>query len=198
MISYFNTNGNHIDFNKKPICVKIQRVTEDAVEKLERAVSEAHQINQPILPISIDSTGGCAYCLIAMSEIIKRSEIKIATIVESRAMSCGAVLFSCGHQGYRFMNKNAVIMIHDIRTAYSGKVEDVKVDADEANRLNNMMYDMLSDNCGQQKDFFKKMAHANSHADLYLTSEQCLEFNLANHIKVPVLKCNVSINYELC
>lgn len=197
MISYFDIESS-VDMSKKPVFVRIQRITEDAVEKLEKAISDAHQIKQPILPVVIDSTGGCAYCLISMAEMIRRSEIKIATIVESRAMSCGAVLFSCGHEGYRYMNKQAVLMIHDLRTNYSGKIEDVKMDAIESERLNKIMYETMASNCGQTADFFKKMAHDNSHADLYLTADKCFEYNLTNHLKVPKLKCKVSVNYELC
>jgi ATP-dependent protease ClpP protease subunit len=183
---------------RKLISVKVQRFTEDSVEKLEKAISEAHQVNQPILPITIESNGGCAYALIAMSEIIKSSKIIVATIVESRAMSCGAVLFTMGHQGYRYMGQNAVVMMHDVKTNNSGRVEDVKADAKESERLNDILYEMMATNCGHQKDFFKKMAHDNSHADLYFNSQECLKHNITNHIKIPTFKIKISMEYTLC
>jgi ATP-dependent protease ClpP protease subunit len=183
---------------RKPIFVRIQRFTEEAVDKVEKAISDAHQVHQPILPIVIDSTGGCAYSLLAISEMIRESHIKIATIVESRALSCGAILFTCGHQGYRFIGQNGIIAIHDVRSSNAGKVEDIKADARESDRINNILYEMMAKNCGQEKDYFKNLVHENSHADLYFTAEDCIKHNIANHIKVPKLKIKVKVEYELC
>lgn len=195
MISYFQSNN--YDFNKKPISIRIQKITEESVRSLEQAISECHSVRQTILPIIIDSNGGCAYCLLAMFEMIKNSKIKIATIVESKAMSCGAVLFSCGHPGYRYIGRNAVLMIHDIRTTHNGKVDDIKSDAAEADRLNNLLYQIMSNNCNKEKDFFKKIIHENSHADLYLDANKCVEINVADKVGIPTLKAKIDVNYQL-
>jgi ATP-dependent Clp endopeptidase proteolytic subunit ClpP len=196
MISYFESNYN-CDLNKKPIFIRVQKITEDSVRALEQAMSDCYAIKQTILPIVIDSNGGCAYCLLAMFDMIKNSKIKIATIVESKAMSCGAILFSCGHKGYRYIGKNAIIMMHDIRTTHNGKVDDIKADAAEADRLNNLLYEIMSSNCDKEKDFFKKKIHENSHADLYLNSRECFEINIADKIGIPTLKATINVNYRL-
>jgi hypothetical protein len=60
---------------------------------------------------------------------IKASNIPVATIVEGKAMSCGALLFSYGASGYRFMDKHATIMIHDVSSGARGKIEEIKADA---------------------------------------------------------------------
>ena len=54
MISYFENNSN-CDFEKKPIFIRVQKITEESVQTLERAMSECHQSKQTILPIVIDS-----------------------------------------------------------------------------------------------------------------------------------------------
>ena len=181
---------------KKPIQIRLQRINEESVSVVEKAISEASGINQKILPITIDSTGGCAYCAIAIHESIKQSKIKIATIIESRAMSCGAVIFTCGHEGFRFMGKNAVLMMHDVRTTNNGKIDDVKADVLETDRLNNILFGMMAENCGKDRDYFKKMIHENSHADLYFDAELCLFHNIANYLKVPKLVTKISHELE--
>jgi ATP-dependent Clp protease protease subunit len=196
MISYFEINSN-CDFEKPPIFVRIQKITEESTQILERAISECYRSKQTILPIVIDSNGGCTYCLLTMFEMIKNSKIKIATIVESKAMSCGAILFSCGHKGYRYIGKNAIIMIHDVRTTHNGKVDDIRADAEEADRLNNLMYEIMADNCSKEQNYFKKMIHENSHADLYLNANQCIENNIADKIGIPTLKATISVDYNL-
>ncbi|RTK94357.1 MAG: hypothetical protein EKK64_08580 [Neisseriaceae bacterium] len=191
MITY--TSGE----NKKIISLRIQRINEETVEKFEKAISDAHQINQPIMPVLIDSTGGCAYSLLSIIEMIKKSEIKIATIVESRALSSGAVLFTCGHQNYRYISENGIVIIHDVRSSNSGKIEDLKADIEEAERINNILFEIMDKNCRQEKDYFKKLVHQNSHADLHLNAEECLKHNIANHIKVPTFKIKIKAEYEL-
>lgn len=40
----------------------------------------------------------------SMVSDIKHSRIPVATIVQGKAMSCGAILFSCGEEGMRYMD----------------------------------------------------------------------------------------------
>ena len=49
-----------------------------------------------------------------MISAIKNSEIPVATIVEGKAMSCGAVLLTFGEDGMRFADPDATVMIHDV------------------------------------------------------------------------------------
>ena len=133
-----------------------------------------------------------------MFEMIKNSKIKIATIVESKAMSCGAILFSCGHKGHRYIGENATLMIHDVRTTYNGKVDDIKADATEADRLNNLLWGIMAYNCEKDRDYFKKLIHENSHADLYINSKKCIEHKLADFIGIPILKAKIKVEYKLC
>ena len=50
-------------------------------------------------------------------------------------MSCGAILFSFGVDGMRYMDPDATVMIHDVSSMGWGKVEEIKADAKEVERL---------------------------------------------------------------
>lgn len=180
----------------KPIVIYVNKINEELVEKFDKQISEAHQTGQPIIPIVIDSFGGCAYALLALISIIKNSRIPVATIVEGKAMSSGAVLFSCGTEGHRYVSDTASIMIHDISSNMHGKVGEIEADANETQKLNNMIYTTLAKNCRKEDDYFLKIIHDNGHADLYLTPEQAVEHNIANHIKVPSLTTNLKVIYK--
>ena len=69
-------------------------------------------------------------------------------------MSCGAILFSFGAPGKRYMDPDATLMIHDVSSMSWGKVEEVKVSAEETDRLNQKIYHMMAENCGQAEDYF--------------------------------------------
>lgn len=189
----FHTSGT-ID----PIYLRIQgNINSETVACFEKTLSNCSKLKQKILPLLIDSNGGCAYSLISLYENIKKSKIKIATIVESKALSCAAILLSCGHKGYRYMSPNATVMFHDVKTTYNGKTEDVKADAEETDRLNQLMYKILENNCLKKDNYFRKIMQNNGFSDLYLSSDKCLEYNIVDHIGVPVFKAKTKYKLSL-
>ena len=160
-------------------------------------MNKARNSGQPVIPVVIDSYGGQVYSLLSMVSEIKDCEVPVATIVESKAMSCGAVLFTFGTEGYRFMAPDATVMIHDVSSGGKGKVEEVKADAAEADRLDQKIYRMMSQNCGKKDDYFKKIVHKKGHADWFLDSDECKKHNICNHVRVPTLTIRVTSDVSL-
>lgn len=180
-----------------PEIVVVNKFNEEAVEKFRTSFGKALQSRQPVIPIVIDSFGGTVYSLLAMADMIKASHKPIATIVEGKAMSCGAILFSMGREGMRFVGPNATVLIHDVSSWAHGKVEEIKADAAESDRLNQKIYTMLANNCAKPDSYFLDIVHSKGHADWYLTPEECREHNLANHIRIPSLKVQVEVKMDL-
>lgn len=170
-------------------------INSEVVNEFEKTLFNCSKSKQNILPMIIDSPGGCPYSLISLYENIKKSKIKVATIVESKALSCAAILLSCGSKGNRYMAKDAVIMIHDVRTTYNGKTDDAKADAKETERLNDLLYKILENNSNKKDNYFKNIMQKNRYSDLYLTADQCLKYKIIDFIGVPTL--SVKIKYDL-
>ena len=112
-------------------------------------------------------------------------------------MSCGAILFSFGSEGHRYMDPNATVMIHDVSAGAIGKIEELKANAEEANRLNEQVFKMMAQNVGKSEKYFLKRIHEKGHADWYLTPEECKKINLANYLRIPVLNIKISVDMEL-
>ena len=127
---------------------------------------------------------------------IRHSKIPVATIVQGKAMSCGAILASFGQEGMRYMDPDATVMIHDVSTMMEGKVEEIKSDAAEAERLNKRVYRMMAENCGHPENYFLDIVHDKGHADWYLTANECKRHNLANYLHVPTLKIDVDVKFK--
>lgn len=178
-----------------PVIVVVNKFDEDAADEFRNKVSVAQNTGQKIVPVVIDSYGGQVYSLMSMIATIKSCPLPVATIVEGKAMSCGAILFSFGDEGLRFMDKDATLMIHDVSSAQWGKNEEIKASAQETDRLNKKVYKMMARNCGHADDFFIKKVHERGHADWFLEADECKELNLANHLRVP--KFNVKINVDI-
>ena len=185
-----------VELRKSPVIIRVNKFDEESAKKFDQEFAQAHNTGQKVIPVVIDSYGGQVYSLMAMISSISHSELPVATIVEGKAMSCGAVLFSFGTQGYRFMDPNATVMIHDVSSMDMGKVEELKAGALEADRLNTIIYTMMAQNCGKKDDYFMKIVDKKKHADWFLDAKQAKRHGMANHLRVPKLNINVTVDID--
>lgn len=185
-----------IELRQNPVIVTVNEFTEESVQKFQESMNAAQNSGQKIIPIEIDSYGGDVYALLSMISIIKNSKVPVATIVQGKAMSCGAILASFGAKGKRYMDEDATIMIHDISGESFGKIEDLKSATREAERLQNNVYKMMAKNCGKQEDYFIKLIHDKGRADWYLDAEESLTHNIVDQIGVPTLGIKIDVEID--
>ena len=186
-----------LELRNDPVVITVNEFTEESASEFSTLVSAAQNTGQKIIPVVIDSFGGQAYSLLSMIATIKSSTIPIATIVKGKAMSCGALLASFGEDGLRFMDKDSVLMIHDVSSMAFGKVEELKADARESERLNKKLYTMMARNCGKPDDYFLDLIHDKGHADWFLEAEEAKEHNIVQQLRIPQLKGKVSVSFDL-
>jgi len=182
-----------VELRKNPVIIRVNKFDEDSAKKFDQEIAQAHNTGQKVIPIVIDSYGGQVYSLMAMISAIKHADLPIATIVEGKAMSCGAILFSFGEQGLRFMDPDATVMIHDVSSMEHGKVEEIKASAEETERLNQKIYTMMARNCGKRDDYFLKLVHKRGHADWFLDAAETKKHGLANQLRIPKINIQVSV-----
>ena len=185
-----------VELKKGPVIVRVNKFDEDSAAKFAGELAKAHNTGQKVIPVVIDSYGGQVYSLMPMIAAIKDSELPVATIVEGKAMSCGAILFSFGEEGLRFMDANATVMIHDVSSMDFGKVEELKAGAAEADRLNKIIYTMMARNCGKKDDYFMKIVDKKKHADWFLDAEECKKHGLVNQVRLPTLRIKVGVDID--
>ena len=181
-----------------PVIIRVRKFDETAAKEFSTLMMKAQNTGQPMVPVIIDSYGGQVYSLMSMISDIKHSKVPVATVVQGKAMSCGAILFSFGAEGYRYMDRDSTLMIHDVSSMNWGKVEEVKASADETQRLNKKVYQMMAKNCGHHRDYFLDIIHEKGHADWFLEADEAKKHNLANQFRVPKIdvKIAVDINFE--
>ncbi len=183
-----------------PRIIRIRSFEEENVKHFSEEVSAACQTGQNILPLVIDSYGGDCYALLAMVDILRTVKVPIATIAEGKVMSCGAAMFACGTEGYRFIGPNATIMLHEVSESprpEALKATDMKIDAQETNRLNKKLWRLMeraiNRPCGSLWDEFNKR----SRSEWYITPKEALRLNLANKIGIPTLRTTISVETTL-
>jgi len=186
-----------LELRNNPVIVRVNKFNEDSAKDFQNKIAMAHNTGQKVIPVVIDSYGGQVYSLMSMISAIKHSDLPVATIVEGKAMSCGAILASFGETGLRFMDPDATMMIHDVSSMQFGKVEEVKASAAESDRLNDIVYKMMARNCGKKDDYFLKIMDKKKHADWYLDANEAKKHNLINQIRVPSIDIKVDVVIEL-
>lgn len=186
-----------VELKVDPIIIRVNKFDEESAKEFVDAMSRAQNTGQSVIPVVIDSYGGQVYALMTMIGAIRNSKVAVATIVEGKAMSCGALLFSFGAEGMRYMDPDATLMIHDVSSFAMGKVEELKADVREADRLNKKVYEMMARNCGKPSDYFLKLVHDRGHADWYLEASEAKSHNLANELRLPTLTCKIDLKYTL-
>lgn len=176
-----------------PKSITVNKFTEESAQAFAIAFNACLETKQSVIPIYIDSYGGQVYSLLAMLDIIKTANVPVATICLGKAMSCGSVLLSAGTDGYRFAASNSTVMIHEVSSGSHGKIEEIKADANEANRLNDKIFKMMANNCGKDDEYFKRIVHERNHADWFLDAEEARNHGLVNHIRVPKFETKVTV-----
>ncbi len=185
-----------VELRKNPVIIRVNKFTEDSAKKFAQEMAQAHNTGQKVIPIVIDSYGGQVYSLMSMIAAIKDAELPVSTIVEGKAMSCGAVLLTFGEEGMRFADPNATVMIHDVSSGGFGKIEELKADVKEAERLDEKIYTMMARNCGKKDDYFKKKVFNKKHADWFLDAEEAKRHGMVNHLRMPTLRISVDVNID--
>ncbi len=184
------------DIMDDPRIVRVNSFNEDALEEFEIDLDKAHATGQPVIPVVIDSYGGSSYGLLGMIAAVESCRLPVATIVTSKAMSAGAVLFSFGTDGYRFMHPHATLMIHDCFTTMEGKVEDIKADSRQMDVLNAKMYQRMAEHCGLEANYFAELVRQHHHVDWYLDAKEAKKHKLANHLRVPKFEISIGLDIK--
>jgi len=185
-----------VELRKQPIIIRVNKFNEKAATEFAHKMASAHNTGQKVIPVVIDSYGGQVYALMSMISAIQGSDLPVATIVEGKAMSCGAVLLTFGEEGLRFADPNATVMIHDVSSGGWGKIEELKADVKEAERLDEKIFTMMARNCGKKDDYFKKKVFTKKHADWFMDAQEAKKHGLVNHLRVPKLNIKVEVDID--
>lgn len=167
--------------------ILVNEFTEFGLKNFKIDFDDLNMSHLPIIPVIIDSYGGEVYSLLGMLDIITTATKPVATIAVGKAMSCGSILLACGSPGLRFVGPHSTVMVHDVATVSIGKIEELKSDVGEAERLNIKIFELLNERCSKPKGYFQKIVSEKKHTNWYLDSKEVLKHGLADHVGLPVI-----------
>lgn len=184
-------------FINKPVFIYVNKFDEEGLFRFQKDFRKAQKSKQEIIPLIIDSYGGDVYSLFGMISLVKTSSVPVATIIPSKAFSCGAVLASAGTPGKRYISPYGSILVHQISIGEEGKMSEVQSSLDYAEKLNKALLSMLDENCGKEAGFFAKHIKSLANVDFYLKPKEAKKIGLVDHIGIPVLNVEVTQKISL-
>lgn len=152
----------------------------------------------PIAIIGISSYGGSVHSALEIFDTIesfKSNGLAIATVGVGKVMSAGAFLLAAGTKDLRFCSENCTLMVHEVSAGHEGKMMDLKVSYKETERLSNLYFKIMANNCGKDEAEFQKQFL--DKPDVYLTPTQALEWGIVDRVAMPVFNINVVPDFNV-
>ena len=174
----------------------VNKFSEDSARAFVKQLHyQSRQDPRTPIVIYIDSNGGDAYALLTMIAAMEQVPNQIVTCALSKAMSAGAMLLACGD--IRFATEHSTIMIHEISAGAIGHIDDINVQHTTFIKLNDKLMKLLVKKLKIKGGLavLKKMLAGSR--DLYLDAVEAKALGCVDHIGMPMLHKNVTLQYAL-
>lgn len=132
------------------------------------------------IKIILNSIGGEVYLgLLIFNTIRDLTKQGLKVIIETRglAASMGCIILQAGTK--RIASKYTRFLIHEISTYTFGKSSEVKEQAEETIKTNNMLREILAERTGKTQEQIEDLWHKK---DVYMSSKEALEFGLVDEV----------------
>lgn len=156
-------------------------IEEDNVGKCIKWITyENIDKKEKILTLYINSLGGDLYQAFALIDVMRNSKHPIRVIAIGAIMSAAFLVFSSGTQGERYIASNTSTMCHQLFDSVENKYHDMKSALKEADICNAKMVEILRVATGLTPSKIKQKLLPAS--DVFLTAQELVELNIADHI----------------
>ena len=171
------TVGNKIYYydsiSKKNILNLIMEL-EDMNSKLTK---ESQLYNfEPYIELHIHSCGGELHAGLSAYDILKKNKIPIYTYIEGEACSAATLLALAGKK--RYITENSMILVHQLRTWFSGKHNELEDELKSADKMMNCLMKIYKDNTNLSNKRLEKLIKGEE----YLNAQECLENGFVHEI----------------
>ncbi|MCK9161522.1 MAG: ATP-dependent Clp endopeptidase proteolytic subunit ClpP [Arcobacter butzleri] len=126
----------------------------------------------------INSPGGVITSGLSIYDTMNYIKPDVCTICIGQAASMGAFLLSSGAKGKRYSLPNSRIMIHQPLGGARGQATDIQIQAQEIQRLKNMLNQMLSSQTGQALEVIEK----DTDRDFFMSASEAKNYGLVDEV----------------
>lgn len=130
----------------------------------------------PNIKLHINSDGGEVFGALSAVDRIKASKVPVHSYVEGLVASASTLISVCCHK--RYVRKNSIMLVHQIRSWFSGTYENFKDENQNMDVITNIIKKIYLENTkftdSELTEILKR--------DIYLDAEECVKYGLADVI----------------
>jgi ATP-dependent Clp endopeptidase proteolytic subunit ClpP len=169
---------NHIYFYSEVDRDTIRELIEGLREAEEFCLKTKRQMNLKKVPIylHINSYGGCIFSALNAIDYIQACSVPVYTIIEGSTASAGTLISVCGKK--RFIRPNAHMLIHQLSSSCWGKMSEIEDEISNLKAITVKLKSIYKEHTTIPKNELKRILKH----DLWLNSEQCLEYGLVDEL----------------
>ena len=167
--------GTHVYFYSE--------VTKKSILELKEKLDEARKncnenSKKKKIFLFIHSEGGDAFAGISGMNMISSYNCKIITVVDGFVASAATLLFLAGKK--RYVTNHSQFLIHQLRTSFLGKYEDLKDEVKNSTSLMDSIIKIYTDKTNMKIQLIKTYLNK----ELSFTSDECLKYGIAHKIMI--------------
>ena len=125
----------------------------------------------------INSPGGSVTAGLALYDVMHTISAPVNTTCVGLAASMGAVLLA-GGTGERTALPHSRIMIHQVSSGFRGTSADMRIQVNETNKLEDQLFQILSDKTGKTK----KQIAKDCDRDYYMSPTEALDYGIIDQV----------------
>ena len=178
-----NGNERQVDITTRLIKDRIILCQSEVNDELAESVTaqllylEAEDKDKPITMI-VSGPGGSVTSGLQIIDTMNMISCPVSTIVSGEVASMDAMIALCGTKGMRKIMPHARFMLHSVAAGTSGKVQDMKITLEETLRIQDMLMEMIAENCGKSVEEVKK----DCDRDFWMSAEETIKYGAIDEI----------------
>lgn len=191
-----NTDDDHSNSNESELNIKViknriyfyEEITTKSILMLCKTLSETELLllqlqidynleDPPNIYLHIQSSGGDAFAGLSAMNAIENCKIPVICIIDGFVASAATFLLLGATHG-RWMRRNANILIHQIRTEFWGRYDELRDEMRNSKNLMNNIKRIYKEKSNMPVSKIERILKK----ELYLDDKQCLEYGLVTEI----------------
>jgi len=130
------------------------------------------------ITMHIDSPGGSVKSGLSMVDVMHYIKSDIRTVNTGMAASMGSVLLGAGTKGKRSSLRFSKTMLHQTSGGAMGNIQDARINFEEWEKVNKILFELLGDFCGKTA----KQVEKDATRDFWLTAEEAVKYGIIDEV----------------
>ena len=130
------------------------------------------------ITMHIDSPGGSVKSGLSMVDVMEYIKSDIVTVNTGMAASMGSILLGAGTKGKRYSLRFSKVMLHQSSGGFGGNIQDAKIDFQEWEKVNKILFDLLGSYCSKDPEVVMQDATR----DFWMDAEEAVKYGIIDEI----------------